>query len=42
MGNIKHHPWFATINWEYLIDKKIKPTYVPTVGEDNGLPNFDK
>ena len=39
--NIKQHPWFASISWEHLIEKKIKPTFTPLVGEDNGLRNFD-
>ena len=25
-----------------MIDKKIKPTFIPLVGEDNGLRNFDQ
>ena len=42
IANLKKHPWFGMINWEQLMDKKIKPPFVPVINGDNGLANFDK
>ena len=30
--DIKSHPFFATINWKYILDKKIKPPFLSEIG----------
>ena len=33
-GEIRQHPFFVTIDWEALLEKRLKPPYVPlTVSE---------
>lgn len=38
---IKAHPWFAGINWQYLLEKKYEAPFVPKINNDMGLNNFD-
>ncbi len=28
---IKQHPWFASIDWQALVEKKIPPPFIPDV-----------
>jgi hypothetical protein len=28
-NNIMNHPWFGELNWEALVQKKIKAPYIP-------------
>ena len=34
---LKTHPFFAEINWEMLLKKKIRPPVILTLGEANEL-----
>ncbi|CAH0389077.1 unnamed protein product [Bemisia tabaci] len=38
---IKHHPFFASINWEDLVKKKIPPPFLPQVLSDTDTRYFD-
>lgn len=38
---IKEHPWFAGINWQYILEKKYEAPFVPRINNDMGLNNFD-
>jgi RAC serine/threonine-protein kinase len=40
--DIKGHPFFATINWEHLFQKKITPPYVPDVNSLESVDMIDK
>lgn len=40
-NEIKNHPWFADINWTHLLEKKIKPDFIPVVGNAIDVANFD-
>ena len=35
LTNIKKHPWFATFNWENLINMSIQPPLKPKVKKDD-------
>ena len=37
IDEIKSHPWFKEVNWEDLVKKKIRSSFVPKLGD-----NFDK
>lgn len=39
---IMNHPFFKDINWEKLMSKEIKPSFVPKVSGDAWLKNFDQ
>lgn len=30
-SEVKHHPWFADFDWNALLYKTIKPTFVPDI-----------
>jgi len=38
---IKAHPWFANVNWDQLLKKKIKPPFLPKVKNNTDVSNFD-
>lgn len=38
---IKTHSWFVGVNWDALLNKKIKAPFIPVLGNNNGLSNFD-
>jgi serum/glucocorticoid-regulated kinase 2 len=38
---IKAHSWFKSINWQFLLEKKYEPFFLPKVSDDLGLHNFD-
>ena len=38
--DIKQHPFFATINWDDLIQKKVDPPFKPTIVPDETF-HFD-
>jgi hypothetical protein len=40
-NEIKNHPWFADMNWSMLLAKKIKPDFIPVVGTEIDVTNFD-
>jgi len=39
---MKAHPFFKTIDWDLLYQKKIKPPYEPDVTDSNDLRNIDE
>lgn len=38
---IKDHPWFEKLNWEQLLNKKVKPPFMPKLSSDIDITNFD-
>jgi serine/threonine protein kinase len=38
---IKQHPWFAEIEFDKLLAKKIKPPIIPTLYKEGDTGNFD-
>mmetsp|Transcript_6900 Transcript_6900/g.12668 ORF Transcript_6900/g.12668 Transcript_6900/m.12668 type:complete len:1029 (+) Transcript_6900:181-3267(+) len=38
---IKDHPWFESINWEKLIQKKISPPFIVPIKSSTDATNFD-
>lgn len=38
---IKKHPWFESINWMALEDKKLKAPFIPLVKSYSDVSNFD-
>jgi len=40
-AKIKDHPFFSTINWEDLYDKKIKPPFIPNVKGEEDVSQID-
>eukprot|EP01123_Difflugia_compressa_P010039 TRINITY_DN3554_c0_g1_i1.p1 TRINITY_DN3554_c0_g1~~TRINITY_DN3554_c0_g1_i1.p1 ORF type:complete len:485 (+),score=97.92 TRINITY_DN3554_c0_g1_i1:57-1457(+) len=41
-AEIKSHPFFAPIDFELLIQKKIPPPYIPEVTSDDDIRNIDR
>uniref|UniRef100_A0A8C3YJD0 Serine/threonine-protein kinase N2 n=1 Tax=Catagonus wagneri TaxID=51154 RepID=A0A8C3YJD0_9CETA len=39
--DVKKHPFFRLIDWNALMDKKVKPPFVPTVRGREDVSNFD-
>jgi serum/glucocorticoid-regulated kinase 2 len=39
---VRNHPWFAGVNWDYVADKRYEPPFHVKMGKDNGVHNFDK
>eukprot|EP01126_Amoeba_proteus_P045079 TRINITY_DN5033_c0_g3_i7.p1 TRINITY_DN5033_c0_g3~~TRINITY_DN5033_c0_g3_i7.p1 ORF type:complete len:405 (+),score=94.55 TRINITY_DN5033_c0_g3_i7:74-1288(+) len=39
---IKRHPFFASIDWEKLLEKKIAPPYIPTVSGTEDISHIDE
>ena len=42
VNDIKKHRWFDGLDWEDLLKKKLKPSYVPTVKSLGDLSNFEE
>lgn len=42
MEDIKKHRWFSTLNWEDLINQKIRPAYLPQVKCAGDVSNFEE
>lgn len=40
--DVKRQPFFRTLNFEYLLKKKIRPPFVPTVANLEDVANFDE
>ncbi|CAM1308982.1 AKT3 (predicted) [Pycnogonum litorale] len=38
---VKHHPFFASVNWMDVQNKKITPPFIPTVTSETDTRNFD-
>jgi len=41
-AEIKSHPFFHSIDWELLIQKKLTPPFIPEVTADDDTRNFDR
>ncbi|KAJ2781948.1 Serine/threonine-protein kinase [Coemansia interrupta] len=41
-AEIKEQPFFAEINWDYLIGKQYEPPFKPSVASANDTSNFDE
>lgn len=41
-AEIKSHPWFENVNWDYILQKKYESFYIPKIKGDLGLKNFDQ
>ena len=39
--SIKEHPWFSNVNWTALINKEIKPPFVPLIKSEMDITHFD-
>nr|XP_004653722.2 serine/threonine-protein kinase N2 isoform X2 [Jaculus jaculus] len=39
--DVKKHPFFRLIDWNSLMDKKVKPPFVPTIRGREDVSNFD-
>ncbi|XP_069862445.1 serine/threonine-protein kinase N2 isoform X2 [Dipodomys merriami] len=39
--DVKKHPFFRLVDWNALIDKKVKPPFVPTIRGREDVSNFD-
>ena len=42
VAEVLAHPWFKKISIPDLIDKKIKPPYIPEIKGDEDTSNFDE
>ena len=40
-AEIKQHPWFDTMNWTALLDRKLKAPFIPLVKSYSDVSNFD-
>ena len=40
-AEIKNHPWFSSINWTDLVQKKIASPFKPNCDQNFGVSNFD-
>jgi serine/threonine protein kinase len=40
--DISGHKWFATLDFDKLIQRKIKPPYIPHLKGEGDASNFDK
>jgi len=38
---IKIHSWFATLDWDALIQKQLRPPQTPAVRDNTDLSNFE-
>lgn len=41
MQEVKDHPWFAGMDWDLLLQKKIPPPFVPKTTGDRDTGNVD-
>jgi serum/glucocorticoid-regulated kinase 2 len=41
-GQVRNHPWFQVVNWDYLINKHYDPPFKPLLTENQGLMYFNK
>ena len=41
LNNIKSHPFFASINWDSILTKKIKPPFIPKLRNPTDLKYID-
>ena len=41
-SKIKEHPWFSMMDWDKLINKVIKPLFIPVIHCESDVSHFDK
>lgn len=41
-ADVKAHPWFEKVDWKSLLEKKIKPPFVPKLKTELDLTYFDE
>lgn len=39
---IKRHAWFERVDWDAILDKRIKPPFVPKIKSELDVSNFDE
>ena len=39
---VKSHPWFKSIEWEIMLEKKATPPFVPYMSLEGDTRNFNK
>lgn len=39
--DVKKHEWFKTIDFEEVLQKKMKPSFTPLINEDDSTTYFD-
>ena len=42
INDIKKHRWFNNFKWKQLLEKKLKPYYIPKVTHTGDISNFDE
>jgi hypothetical protein len=42
IDQLKNHPWFHNVNWDYIYNKRYESLYLPKIKGDLGLGNFDE
>lgn len=40
--DIMAHPYFSTIDWDMVSQRKLEPPYIPTIKNETDLSNFDE
>lgn len=38
--DVKSHPWFANVNWKALLNKEVKPPFIPVIKFPMDVGNF--
>ena len=41
-AELREHPWFNGVNWQFVLEKKYEAPFGVTIGSDLGVDNFDK
>jgi len=39
---VMNHKWFKNLNWNGILNKKIKAPYIPKIKDELDVSNFDK
>lgn len=39
---VKAHPWFQSVEWKLMLEKKVKPPLIPFSESEADTRNFDK
>ena len=42
MNDIKEHLWFDSIDWLLLLNRKITPSYIPPINNEDDYINYQK
>lgn len=42
VNDIKKHKWFEGFRWEDLLEKKIKPSYIPQIKSPGDYSKFEE